>query len=384
MGNSSFSDSDSSHRRHHKRSKKRKQSKEHLLRKLKRLKKKLTRIRDSPDRDTSVSPNNSISEFSDVRSMGSERDDLHLRDATLPHSRATNAPCTPRGERQNPPKEVNKIDQPQIEISNKEDILEISTEIDKDILEMLGDDPTKGKYEGEKIHESLADRWINLLRCGLTRDARNDLLKKYPVIANCSAVKAPKINQEVVAIMSDVAIKRDGYQAKFQNQLGAGLGAIGSALNYCLNAEITKQKENQKLISYLGDAGKLLTDLHHSLSLSRRSFITPNLNKNFKVLADNSPLDDFLYGKEFGERLKTTKNMEKFGKDLKAQTNNSINAPKERYIRRKPSYANSAHRNLGNLSGSSPLNWKGPSRETYRSYRQGGQKSRSKRTNVPR
>lgn len=66
-----------------------------------------------------------------------------------------------------------------------------STELDTETLEILGDDPTSTQKFGPEIHNEVANRLLHLTRDGLQKDARKDLITKYPVPANCGQIDAP-------------------------------------------------------------------------------------------------------------------------------------------------------------------------------------------------
>ncbi|KAJ8929752.1 hypothetical protein NQ314_017542 [Rhamnusium bicolor] len=99
-----------------------------------------------------------------------------------------------------------------------------------------------------------------------------------------------------------------------QTQLGAGLTALGMALNMILADEGNFVKS---LVSILSDTGKILTDLFHSFSI-QRSFLTPQLNTTAMNIARTSCIDANLFVSDFGERLKAAKEVEKSSRDLKA------------------------------------------------------------------
>ena len=154
-------------------------------------------------------------------------------------------------------------------------------ELDETMLQILGEDPKKGNLQGDNIHQALANRWIDIIKKGLLQEVRKDLLQKYPQPKNLLDVKPPAINPEIKRTMTDAAIKKDKFQAASQQQVGACLSAIGVALSDCFKSG---NKENTALVTYLGDAGRLLADIFHSISATRRAFITPNLNRIVKNL----------------------------------------------------------------------------------------------------
>lgn len=67
----------------------------------------------------------------------------------------------------------------------------------------------------------------------------------------------------------------------------------------------------------LSDAGRLLSDIHHSETVSRRELVTMNLNKDWKDTLSESPMDEWLFGTDLEERLKTAKSLQATSKQLK-------------------------------------------------------------------
>lgn len=74
----------------------------------------------------------------------------------------------------------------------------VELELNGDVLETLGDDPTKKpRIFGKDIQKDLAVRLQHIATNGLSKDLRKELREKYPVPANCSLIDAPQINPEV-------------------------------------------------------------------------------------------------------------------------------------------------------------------------------------------
>lgn len=203
-----------------------------------------------------------------------------------------------------------------IENNLPENVLIINNDInlDEETLQCLGEDPAASNVNKIELHTALVPRWLNTLSNGIDKDLKGVLLHKYPAPTNCPNLKAPELNAEIVQIISPISLKRDKYQALAQSQLGVGITALGTALDMIL-------KENndfsKSLLPPLSDAAKILTDLHHTLSISRRSLITPQFNRSAKQIAITSPIDNYLYGPNFGERCKAVKDMERSSRDLK-------------------------------------------------------------------
>ena len=155
---------------------------------------------------------------------------------------------------------------------------------------------------------------------GMSKEQRKTLLEKYPCPSNGVFLSAPKVNPEIIAAVSPFTVKQDGSHMIIQNQVAGGITILGNALTYVLsrdNPEGGEALEPRRLITWLSDAGRLLSDLHHFLSVTRRGFFTTGLNKTVKNLADRAVIDTYLFGETFGEQLRAAKAIEKTGRELK-------------------------------------------------------------------
>lgn len=126
---------------------------------------------------------------------------------------------------------------PQIDPDNEVIIIEVDPHLNEEILECLGDDPAANETPKAEIHKDLASRWGHLLKSGLTKVKREQLLQKYPTPLNCSPLRAPKLHDEVKRILNASVIRKDTFQEQVQDQLGKGLTALGLALNKILAEE---------------------------------------------------------------------------------------------------------------------------------------------------
>lgn len=235
-------------------------------------------------------------------------------------------------------------------IPPENDILIISNNetLDEDVLRHLGEDPLAKNDKVFELHKAVSTRWENILNVGLDNKIKQELMEKYPSPSNLKELKAPILNQEVLPVISNYTLKKDKYQIFDQNQLSAGITAIGAGINILL--ENTEASDKAKLLPLLSDAGRLLVDLHHNMSIRRRAFITPALNKAAKDIIDTSPVDNFLFGSDFGDRCKAIKVVERSSNDIK-----SLNLNKNTVFKKPKAPGVSYKQNK-------PLNWKGPSR----------------------
>lgn len=111
-----------------------------------------------------------------------------------------------------------------------------------------------------------------------------------------------------------------------QNRLGKGLSALGQGLNSILN-NVNKIPEDIRddILKNLGDSGRILANLFHRISLTRKNLIVPCL-KNMKNLADNCTPSEYLFGTDLSEKLNSAKHLETITKELKLP-NKSKNTP---------------------------------------------------------
>lgn len=189
---------------------------------------------------------------------------------------------------------------------------EADPETNQELLDLLGGDPSSEKTFDANVHKDIAKIWTHILLNGLAKDVRMDLLKQYLPPENCSSMRAPKLNLEIKAALTDINNKKDSYSQSKQNQLGSCLAALGKALNIALASGIS-----QEIIKLLSDTGRLLCDYHHKESLSRRYAIINTLNKQTKDTIKNTKIDDYLFGADLADHIKSSKAISKSGMELR-------------------------------------------------------------------
>lgn len=189
--------------------------------------------------------------------------------------------------------------------------------LSEDILNSLGDDPTKNQGTSFALHEQLVLRWQAILTNGLKKGDKQNLLNKYEVPENLTNLCPPKLNPEVKAALSKQNLATDSAYVELQNQLGKGLSALGNGINIILNnADKISDELKSEILSSLGDSGKILTSLFHRLSITRRNLVVPCL-KNMKNLVENCVPSEFLFGSDLNEKLNTAKALENITKELR-------------------------------------------------------------------
>lgn len=227
--------------------------------------------------------------------------------------------------------------------------------LDPELLSALGASATDTPDFGDPIHDSLAKLWLPLLRKGLVKEEKTNLMKEYLIPSNCKLLQAPKLNAEISAAVSEVVRTRDKKLDSFQQTLGAGTSAINRAMDILL-----KTDNKIRALKSLSDGCRLLTDLHHAFSCDRKKLITPSLDKNFLHMIQDTERDETLFGNTLADKIKASKAIEKQGIQIRKVANQKTAATPT------PQPSTTRPTNQGN--------WTGPPR--YPSFRggRGGQR----------
>lgn len=241
-----------------------------------------------------------------------------------------------------------------VDISAQEDAevtpnQEETPELDSELLEILGIDPSNTEKFGKEIQKDVAIRFEHLATNGLSKDDRKHLTDKYLVPANCKLISPPTLNPEVKAALSETIIKRDKVIASKQALISTAISSIGEAITHIL---ASKEKQPE-LLRILMDTGRALCDCQHNDTITRRNFVVFSVKKDMKESLLNAKVDNFLFGQNLPETLKSAKAINKSGAELKVAT-----VPK-------PSTSKQ------NSSGSGSKNWKGsypPRKQPAKTY----------------
>ena len=194
---------------------------------------------------------------------------------------------------------------------------ELVETLDNETLQILGKDPNESNEIEYEIHSALAARWSGWLLNGIKKEEKTELLSLYANAKNCS-LKGQLLNPEVSKIMTPSAVKRDKYAMESQDVTGSALLALGLAISLILN-EKDEAVDRDVLLKYLVDAGKLLSVVHHQEAISRKAMILPGIEKNMKIVLENTKLDKYLFGENLSEKIKSEKSLEKTASDLKVK-----------------------------------------------------------------
>lgn len=190
---------------------------------------------------------------------------------------------------------------------------DLEPQLDPEILSALGEATDQGPIWGQEIHSNLSQLWLPLLKKGMTKEAREKILKEYVIPSNCMLLQAPKLNIEISAAVAEMVRIRDKKVETMQQQLGSGITAISRAMTSLL----TNDNNKIEAIKTLSDACRILCDLHCSETQARIKMVTPGLTKSFLNIIQDSERDETLFGNTLPDKIKAAKTVEKQGLQIK-------------------------------------------------------------------
>jgi len=263
---------------------------------------------------------------------------------------------------------LHSVNAKKLEENEGDEVLELSPQIDPDLLEILGELPPEKILEGKNIHPEVATRWEHIIRKGLDLQSSADIITKYPPAGNCKPLKVPKLNAEIDLLLSDSLRKRDECYANLQLQLTSGISAFGQVLSSAVSNNGNLSAEDMKTMN---DAGKIFVNIHHNISEVRKSILKPTFPATIKKPAAESEVGEWLFGDNLQEKLKTAKDLAKVASDL-TQKSSASSGPTTRNKRTTNSQQSKAKTGRTAKTDRS-LNFQGPSRSN-RNYRLDGRK----------
>ncbi|XP_066586788.1 uncharacterized protein [Prorops nasuta] len=188
--------------------------------------------------------------------------------------------------------------------------------LDEDILKILGEDPTSSKALKLSLNPSVERRWVYWLQKGISKESKEELLKKYE---RPSLFEAPKLNLEIKSSLSESILRKDDYFCNQQNSVGTALAALGTAFTMLLNLDESGMNKLE-FLEKLGDMGKILTNLQFELCKARKAFILPGLEKDMKIVLAECTSDEWLFGDQLADKIKEVKVAKKLSQEIKTIT----------------------------------------------------------------
>lgn len=195
---------------------------------------------------------------------------------------------------------------------------EDTLELDNDILEILGEDPTVITIYGKPIQKELAVRLQHIATSGLSKEDRKEIMEKYNVPENAKLFDAPILNPEMKApsCLSEAVLKRDKAIFHKQKQLASAISSLSEAITWI----ITSKQKNPTLLKLLMDTGRNLCDIQNSESVTRRNYALTSLKKDMKEQLKLSKIDSHLFGENLPDTLKSAKTINTNAAYLKQDT----------------------------------------------------------------
>ncbi|KAL1492287.1 hypothetical protein ABEB36_012761 [Hypothenemus hampei] len=179
----------------------------------------------------------------------------------------------------------------------------------------LGEAPSEVPKVSEEINDIIAQRWTTFITSGLKKETKKELIEAYPAPKNCPALKTPVLNEEIEQLLNPEKIKQDKFYHNMQQQIEAGLTALGQAIHM-----LTNERDNvttPDILQKLGDAGQLFTDTFRLTSAHRRYTILPALNDDCKKATESSTVDEKLFGSHLQEKVKAAQAVKNTSAELK-------------------------------------------------------------------
>lgn len=152
-------------------------------------------------------------------------------------------------------------------------------ELSEDILQLLGQRILPERVPAQATHKDLVVRIEEILKKGLPREEKQQLLRKFPPPSNCLIIDPPKLNLEIKACLQEAVAKRDSRIVEKQAGITAGISGLISLLPIVLKYNIN---EKLSMVETLSGIIRLLSDLLRDESLIRRSLIMKNINVSLR------------------------------------------------------------------------------------------------------
>ncbi|CAH1955748.1 unnamed protein product [Acanthoscelides obtectus] len=208
-------------------------------------------------------------------------------------------------------------------------ILHNDVTLPEDILKLMGKDVNTDQSAVFSLHDQLTTIWQTILTNGLKKSDAQTLFNAYQTSEKLSFLRPPELNPEVKAASSKQNITVDASYVEMQNQLGKGLAALGRSISTILiDLEHMPDQFKGDFLTNLCDSGRILTNLFHRMSVTRKNLLVPGL-KISKELADDCLPGEFLFGSNLTQKLDTAKSLLNVSKDLKLPTyQNKVGASK--------------------------------------------------------
>lgn len=131
-------------------------------------------------------------------------------------------------------------------------------DLDPEILQVLGTDPSKPKNSKIVLQEELQALWSVWLSSQIKREDIEELINEYARESEKFHFEAPKLNPEIAAMSTDALIERDKKFITPQNMTGSTLVSLGSAVSNLIEDD---EVDKLELLKKLCDGEKMMTQI---------------------------------------------------------------------------------------------------------------------------
>ncbi|CAG9137754.1 unnamed protein product [Plutella xylostella] len=104
-------------------------------------------------------------------------------------------------------------------------------DLDDEVLRLLGEAPESETVFGKAVHKDIAARWTEIIKKGLTKEAKDKIFKDYYEPENCELLLPPKLNPEAKAALTESFIKRDASLELRQKHLTVAVSALAHTMD---------------------------------------------------------------------------------------------------------------------------------------------------------
>ncbi|KAL7297381.1 hypothetical protein TKK_0009765 [Trichogramma kaykai] len=177
-------------------------------------------------------------------------------------------------------------------------------ELSENIMSVIGQRIIEKRTFAKPVHSSFAERWSDIMKIGLPKTERTELIKKYPTPKNCVFLDSPEMNQEIKLAVNEAARVRDQRIVEKQQKITASINGIAKTISTLVERA---NPEDISLIEALSDSARLITDISHDELSIRRSLVIANVNTPMRETLSSTEANKQLFGENLTEKLKQSK-----------------------------------------------------------------------------
>ncbi|XP_063991143.1 uncharacterized protein LOC135169777 [Diachasmimorpha longicaudata] len=201
--------------------------------------------------------------------------------------------------------------------SSSEDKEKIIEDLDTEILQALGNRLITERVLGQPIPNSITLRLSDILKKGLPKGERENLLKDNAPPKNCVIIDPPKLNEEIKKLLSEASMKSDERIVEKQRKITVSLALLLSAITEIIKQNRKLSSAQLALVKKLSESARLMVDVQRDEILTRKRVIMAIIDQSHKTVLESTPADEWLFGDKLSERLKADKILGKSGQELK-------------------------------------------------------------------